>query len=81
VRGRTARTGVALEALEVGADVGGVLVAEVAIFLEAFADDFFELEREFGIEAERRRRFAAKNFFEDDAGGFAREGQLAGGHS
>ena len=57
-----------------------MLIAEVAIFLEAFADDFFELEREFGIEAERRGRFAAENFFEDDAGGFAREWQLAGGH-
>ena len=78
--GGTAGAYVALKALKIGADVGGVVVAEVAIFLEAFGDDFFELEREFGIEAERRSWFAAEDFFEDDAGGFAGEGQLASGH-
>ena len=46
-----AGAGVALEAFEVGAHVGGVLVAEVAIFFEGFVDDAFELGREIGIEA------------------------------
>ncbi len=68
------------QALKVGADVGGVLIAEVAIFLEALADDFFESGREIGIEAKRRDGSSIEDFFEDDAGGFAVEGKLAGGH-
>jgi len=35
--------GVTLEALEVGADLGSALVAEVAIFLEELGDDVLEL--------------------------------------
>ena len=34
--------GGALEALKIGAHVGGVLIAEVAIFFEGVVDDAFE---------------------------------------
>ena len=36
-----ARSGIALEALEVGADVGCALVAEIAVAFDRFVDDFF----------------------------------------
>ena len=41
--------GVALEAFEVGADFGGALVADFAIFLEGFADGAIEIVGRGGI--------------------------------
>ena len=38
-----ARVGVALEALEVGAHFGGVLVAQIAILFQGAVDDVLEL--------------------------------------
>ena len=49
--GGAAGVGVALEALEFGAHVGGVLVAEVAIFFEGAVDDVFEACGKIGIES------------------------------
>ena len=51
-----ARFGVALEALQVGAHVGGALVAQVAVFFEQLVQDFFKLRRQVGIQAKRWRR-------------------------
>ena len=45
--------GVALQALQIGAHVGGVLVAQVAIFFERLVDDVFELARQIGIQTHR----------------------------
>ena len=45
----TSGVGITLQALQVGADVGGVLVAEVAVFLQRFVDDVFELRGQVGI--------------------------------
>jgi hypothetical protein len=50
-----ARFRVAFEALQVGAHVGGALIAQVAIFFEQLVQDFFEVRRQFGIQAKRRR--------------------------
>jgi hypothetical protein len=40
--------------LKIGPHIGGVLVAEVAIFFESFVDDAIEFGRRFRIEADRR---------------------------
>ena len=69
-----------LHALQVGAHLGGVLVAQVAILLESFVDDLFELRRNVGIEADAERRSAIQNRVEDDCRGFAAERQRAGRH-
>ncbi len=71
---------VALEALEIGAKVRSVLIAEVAILLQSFVDNFFELGRQVRIQADGRNWGAIQNSFGDDAGAFAAEGQYTGGH-
>ncbi len=57
--GRTAalatRLGIALQALQIGADVGGMLVTQIAVFFQAFADDPFQFGRDVGIQANGRR--------------------------
>src|SRR5579883_1311019 len=72
--------GVALEALQVGADIGGVLVAQVAVFLERLGDDVLELGWEIGIEADGGHRSAIKDGLENEGRGVAAEGQRARGH-
>ena len=42
--------GVALQAFEIGADLGGALIADFAIAFECLADDAAEFQREVGIE-------------------------------
>src|SRR5690349_5129256 len=44
---------VALQSLQVGAQIGSTLVAQVTIFFESLVDDFFELGRKVGIDAHR----------------------------
>src|SRR5580698_4570208 len=75
-----AGTGVSLEALQVGAHFGGVLVTKIAVVFESFVDDAFELGREIGIEARRRSGLTIEDGVEDVGGAFAAEGKLAGGH-
>ncbi len=48
------RIGVALQPFQVGAHLGSALVAQVAIFLQQFQDDLFELHRHVGIQPHRR---------------------------
>jgi len=74
------RFGVALQPLEVGAEVGRVLVAKVTVFFEGFGDDAFEFSGEIGIEADSGGGCAVENAFENDARGVAAERQRAGGH-
>ena len=61
-----ARIRVPLQALEVGANVRRVLVAQVAIFFEALVDDAFQFRRHVGIQAHWRHRSAVENRIEND---------------
>ena len=61
-----ARIRVSLQALEVGANVAGVLVAQLAILLETLVDDALELGRDIGIQAHGRHGRAIEDGLEDD---------------
>jgi len=50
VRDCASAVGVALQALQVGTNVGGVLVAQVTVFLERLVDRVFEFRRQVGIQ-------------------------------
>lgn len=75
-----ARVGVALDALQVGTQVGGALIAEVAILFESFGDDVGQFFGQVGIEANRRNRCAFEDGLEDERGSIPAKGQGAGGH-
>src|SRR5260370_14221289 len=72
--------GVALEALQVRAEVGGVVVATVAVCFERIVDDVFEAGRQVWIQTHRRQRRLVKNGIEHGRGGFSAKGKLSGGH-
>jgi len=72
--------GVALEALEISAQLGGGLATDVAIFFEAFEDDLFEFGGDFVMYAGRRNGSAIEDVAEDDPGSFAAKGSDTGGH-
>ena len=76
----TAPIPIALQPLEIGPDLGCVLVPKVAILLETFLDDPFQLDRHVGIEAHRRNRRAIENPVCNDAGAVAAEWQRPGCH-
>jgi len=57
---------VALQPLQIAADLRGVLVAQVAVFFERLVNDFFHPRRHVGIEAQRRGRRAIENRIEDN---------------
>ena len=44
---RSSALAVALEALQIGADVGGVLITQIAILLQSLVDDLFQLRWDF----------------------------------
>jgi hypothetical protein len=75
-----AATGVALQTLKIGAHVGSVLIAEVAIFFESFADDEFQAGRNAWIQMRRRSGVQMKNEAADFAGAGAVERNSSGGH-
>ena len=66
---------ISLHALQIGADFRRVLIAEVAIFFERLGEDVFEAEGKVGIQAGRRKGLAVQDAIENDAAGFAAEGQ------
>src|SRR5580704_19129638 len=70
----------AFEAFEVGAHFGGGLIAEVAVLVESLLKNGFKLFGNFGIQADWGNRRAVHDGLEDEAGGFAAEGKLAGAH-
>src|SRR5260370_18329936 len=72
--------GVALEALQVRAEVGRVLVAKVTVLFEGLVDDVFEAGRQIWIQPHRRKRRLGKNGIEHGCGGFPSKGKLSGGH-
>src|SRR5215472_3214236 len=77
---RAAGSCFALQAAKVGANLRSDLVAEIPIFLESFADDFFQPRRKIGIEAERAQGRPVQNPVENGGGGIAAEGKRAGCH-
>ena len=78
----TARPGVGvpLQPLQIGAHVGGVLVAQVAVFLQRLVNDAFELRRQIRIQPDRRRGQLFQNRIEDQRRSVAAKGQRAGRH-
>ena len=72
--------GVALEAGEVGSQIGGALIAQGAIFLQGFVDDALQIGGHVGIEAHRRDGGCVENGFEDLGGTAAVKGERAGRH-
>ena len=68
--GHVHRAGVSFQALKVGANVRRVLVAQIAIFFEAFVDDPFQVRRHIGIQPHWRHRSAVENRLENGPGAF-----------
>ena len=66
--------------MQIGANVRGILVAQVAVFLESLVDSLFELRGKIGIQLRGRRGGAVKDAMGDDVRTLATEGQDAGGH-
>ena len=62
----SSRARVALEALKIGPDIRCVLISNVSVFLEGFIDDFFELGRKVGIQANWRDGGAFEDGIEDE---------------
>ena len=69
-----------MHALEVGADVGGVLIAEIAILLQRLMNDALEVRRKIGIQPQRRDRLSIEDGIENFSGALAAEGKLPGCH-
>src|SRR5262249_22246706 len=78
--GSTRGIEVALEALEVGAQFRGGLTAQIAILLQSFSDDPFQLTGRLRIVFRQGRRRFVENLMKDDRGSIAGEGLLARGH-
>jgi len=70
----------ALDFLQVGEQVGGALVALVAILLQSLANNLFDARWDTEINGARGNRLASKNSFNDGAAGAAAESLAAGGH-
>ena len=51
----------ALQALEVGADLAGVLIAKLSILFQAVADEALQFRRQRGIQSFYRRRRATQD--------------------
>src|SRR6266849_1835135 len=75
-----ARFGVAFEALQVGAHLGGALVAEVAVLFEQLVQDPFKRRRQVGVQAKRWGGRAIQDGVENDGGRISAEGHGTGGH-
>ena len=61
MRRQTRRFGIALQPLQIGAQIGRALVAQIAIFLQRLADDALQLRRDSGFSCDGRRRLVAQN--------------------
>ena len=78
--GRAARLRLSLEAFQIGAHVGSVLVTQVAILLQRLVDDAFQFGGQVGIHAHGSDRRAIQNLALDYSRAFAPERQCAGRH-
>ena len=66
--------------MEISANVGGVLIAQVAVLFQRLINDLLQSGREIGIQAQGWNRRTVKDRFEDDRRGIATERQRAGRH-
>ena len=71
---------IALQPLQVGAHVRGVLIAQVAVLLQRLGDDSFQFRRNIGIQPHRSHGSAIQNGVKNCRRTLAPEGQLAGSH-
>ena len=78
--GQPARFSIALQPLKIGANVGCVLVAEIAILLQSFENDVFKFGRQIAVETNGRRRNGIEDGLEDDTGTLAVKGHGACRH-
>src|SRR5439155_26051479 len=65
--GASARLRVAFEPLQVGAHLGSVLIAKIAVFLQGLVDDPLEFDWDVGIQAHRMNGISVKNGVENDS--------------
>ena len=72
--------GGALQTAKVGAEIGGGLVAELAIFLEGFVEDVLQVGREVAVDGSGRWGMVVEELVEDDGAGGSAEGVVCGGH-
>ena len=63
--GGASRIRVALQPLQVGPHLRGMLIAQVAVFLQSLIDDPFQFGRHSGIQPQRRSRRRIQDGFED----------------
>ncbi len=71
---------IALQALQIGADLRGVLVTQFAVLFQRLADDFIQLRREFRTNPCERNRRSVQNRIMDDRGTAARKRHSASRH-
>ncbi len=71
---------VACQALQVRAQLGCRLIAQITILLQTLVDDALQLRRSFGIQPHGSNRRRVENRSEDNSGSFAAERQRAGRH-
>src|ERR1039458_2839495 len=74
------RIRVPLQPLQVGADVRGMLVAQVAIFLQTLGDNPFQFGWEIGIQSDWRNGCSVQNAIEDYPCTLTTEGQCPSCH-
>src|SRR6516162_8222440 len=72
--------GVTLHLLEIGASVRGMLVTQVAVLLQAFADDLVEFGRNVGVNSYRGHWRALQNRIENQGRRLPSERKAAGRH-
>src|SRR5437868_7694737 len=53
--------GIALQPLQIGANVGGMLITKMAVFLKGLVDDRFELRWYIGVDPNRRHWWTLQN--------------------
>jgi hypothetical protein len=69
-----------LQAFKIGANIRSVLITQVAVFFQRFADDAFKLRRQIGIQPHRGDGRAVQYGIENCCGAVAAEWRLAGSH-
>ncbi len=65
-RGGATRIGIALQPRQVGAQISGALVTQVAVFLQRLTYNAFEFGGQIGVEPRGSRGPAAEDGLEDD---------------
>src|SRR3954454_14187320 len=78
--GNSPGIGIALQALEIGANLGGVLVPQFPIFLQRFVNDALKFGGDFGIEANGCWRSVMEYGIENVAGALTAKRRLRRDH-